>query len=94
MNAKTFEAFQAQGLCLRIRCSSRSPLAPDTALDTHIHPFDAGAVVIQGEMWLTCEGRTRRLTPGDTFTLLRGVPHAAALRPARGRLLGRAPHPR
>ncbi|MHB1668977.1 MAG: AraC family ligand binding domain-containing protein [Thiomonas sp.] len=34
-------------------------------------------------MWLTCEGRTRRLTPGDTFTLLRGVPHAAALRPAR-----------
>ena len=50
--------------------------APDTVVDTHSHPFDADAVLTQGEMWLSCEGSTRHLTPGDSFTLAHGVPHA------------------
>ena len=49
--------------------------APDTELGTHVHPFDASALVVQGEMWLTVHGATRHLLPGDTFELDRGTPH-------------------
>lgn len=50
--------------------------APLTVLETHTHPFDADAVVVQGEMWLTVADQTRHLRPGDTFTLARGIAHA------------------
>lgn len=50
--------------------------APGQVVDTHTHPFDANAVVVQGEMWLTCGDETRHLRPGDTFALASGTPHA------------------
>jgi quercetin dioxygenase-like cupin family protein len=50
--------------------------APHTVLDEHTHPFDAKAVVTQGEMWLTCGGSTQHLLPGGTFELARNTPHA------------------
>jgi AraC-like ligand binding domain len=50
--------------------------APGTVLDTHTHPFAVDALVMQGELWLTCEGRTQHLKPGDRFTLEREAPHA------------------
>lgn len=50
--------------------------APDTVLDTHTHPFSVEAVVVQGEMWLSCGEVTRHLRPGDRFELAREVPHA------------------
>jgi quercetin dioxygenase-like cupin family protein len=43
---------------------------------THSHSFDADALVVQGEMWLTCGDETRHLRPGDTFVLSHGTPHA------------------
>jgi hypothetical protein len=49
---------------------------PSMVLDTHTHPFDARALVTQGEMWLTQQGTARHLKPGDTFTLARDEPHA------------------
>jgi hypothetical protein len=49
---------------------------PNTTVDTHTHPFAVRALVTQGEMWLTCQGSTRHLKPGDTFTLDRDEPHA------------------
>jgi hypothetical protein len=49
--------------------------APNTVLEEHTHPFDADALVVQGEMWLGQSGQERRLRPGDTFTLARGTPH-------------------
>lgn len=49
---------------------------PGAVLDTHTHAFAVDAVVTQGEMWLTCDGATRHLRPGDRFTLDRDVPHA------------------
>ena len=76
MNANTFEEFEAQARAAGFDESLVRQWAPDTVLDTHTHPFDADAVVAQGEMWLTCEGSTRHLKPGDTFTLAREVPHA------------------
>ena len=37
--------------------------------------FEVEAGVTQGEMWLTCDGHTRHLTPGSVFTLPADVPH-------------------
>ena len=56
--------------------------APGTVLDTHTHAFDAEAVVTQGEMWLTCAGSTRHLTPGDAFSLARNESHAERYGPS------------
>lgn len=51
--------------------------APGTAVDTHTHPFEANAIVVQGEMWLAVEsGDARRLLPGDHFHLQVNAPHS------------------
>ena len=45
-------------------------------LETHEHPFAVKAIVVDGEMWLTHDGKTRHLQAGDRFELDEGVPHA------------------
>ena len=45
-------------------------------LETHDHPFAVKAIVVAGEMWLTHDGKTQHLRPGDRFELDEGVPHA------------------
>ncbi len=50
---------------------------PDAVAPTHSHPFEANALVVQGEMWLAEQGGSeRRLLPGDRFHLQADVPHA------------------
>jgi hypothetical protein len=49
---------------------------PGTTLAEHAHEFDAEALVIQGQMWLSCGGQTRELVAGDRFELARGTVHA------------------
>ena len=49
---------------------------PNLTVDLHSHPFDAHAIVVEGEMWLTCNEQTRYLQPGDSFTLERGQMHS------------------
>lgn len=49
---------------------------PGLVLDEHRHPFDAKALVVQGEMWLTVDGQTQHLRPGDRFELAEGIPHS------------------
>lgn len=72
----TFEAFQAGAIAAGFDQATLRAWAPDTVVETHTHPFDAEAVVVQGEMWLSGEEGSRRLGPGDTFVLPRGTPHA------------------
>jgi quercetin dioxygenase-like cupin family protein len=43
---------------------------------THTHAFEVNALVVQGEMWLTCGSETRHLLPGDRFELAMDAPHA------------------
>lgn len=50
--------------------------SPGQLVETHTHPFEAEALVVEGEMWLTCDGETRHLMPGDEFHLAHGQPHA------------------
>jgi quercetin dioxygenase-like cupin family protein len=49
---------------------------PRELVETHRHPFDAKALVVSGEMWLTQRGETRHLVAGDGFELNAEEPHA------------------
>jgi len=72
----SFDAFRAEALACGCDEALVREWPPAAVLDTHTHPFDAEAVVMHGEMWLTEGGRTWHLTPGATFRLAAGVPHA------------------
>jgi len=49
---------------------------PGLAIEEHTHPFEAQALLVAGQMWLTCQGQTRHLFPGDEFHLHAGTPHS------------------
>ncbi|MFM8756034.1 MAG: cupin domain-containing protein [Limnohabitans sp.] len=49
--------------------------APHDVADTHTHPFDARAVLVEGHMQLIVRGQRQVLTAGDGFSLEREVPH-------------------
>jgi quercetin dioxygenase-like cupin family protein len=49
---------------------------PLTFVEEHTHPFDAKAVLVKGEMWLTVNGHTAHLVPGGTFELPAQLPHS------------------
>jgi AraC-like protein len=67
---------------------------PGTVLDEHAHPFDVSAIVTEGEMWLSCQGETRHLRPGDRFELERDVPHAERYGPQGATYWVARRHPR
>lgn len=59
--------------------------APGTVLDTHTHPFEANALVVQGRMWLgVLGGAERALAVGDTFHLAPEVAHTERYCPQEG----------
>jgi quercetin dioxygenase-like cupin family protein len=45
---------------------------PGQIVNEHSHPFEARALVVAGEMWLTVGSETRHLRPGERFEL---TPH-------------------
>lgn len=49
---------------------------PGQVVATHSHPFDASAVVVQGEMWLSVGDATQHIPAGGTFELTRNTPHS------------------
>ena len=75
MNTTNFAAFQADALAAGFDEVLERNWAPDTVIGTHTHAFGAEAVVMRGELWLSFDGSTRHLVPGDVFTLAAGVPH-------------------
>lgn len=68
-----FEAAERARGCTEVVARSWEP---NVVQGTHSHPFHARAVVVQGEMWLTVDGATEHLGPGDRFELPAGKPHA------------------
>ncbi|HET8748034.1 MAG TPA: cupin domain-containing protein [Ramlibacter sp.] len=67
-----FEAAERARGCTEVLARSYEP---ETLIPEHTHEFTARALVIQGEMWLTQNGTTQHLKPGDRFEVLRGTPH-------------------
>ena len=76
MSAKTFEEFAISARAAGYEEVLERVWGPAIELDAHTHDFDAQALVIQGEMWLTCDGITQHLTMGNGFSLDRGVSHS------------------
>jgi hypothetical protein len=72
----TFAQFEANAKAQGFDEALERRWDPLTVLDTHTHPFAAKATVVQGEMWLTVNGETQHLLPGDGFELAQGVPHS------------------
>ncbi len=49
---------------------------PNTyATAPHSHPFDVAALVLDGEITLTCGGKPRTYRRGEIFTMTRGTEH-------------------
>jgi hypothetical protein len=72
----SFEAFRREALAAGCDEALVREWRPGTVVETHSHPFDAEAIMVQGEMWLTEGEHTRHLTRGGTFRLAAGTPHA------------------
>jgi len=71
-----FDTFRRTALDNGFTEALERPWPPGTVLDEHAHPFEASALVVEGEMWLTVDGATRHLQPGDRFEIAAGVPHS------------------
>lgn len=71
----SMETFRAAALAAGFDEVLERRWAPNTVLDTHTHDFEVDAVLVQGEMWLGCQGRVEHLRPGDRFRLARTLPH-------------------
>jgi quercetin dioxygenase-like cupin family protein len=73
---EAFESFRDRHLAAGADEVVERRWAPGQIVGTHTHPFDAQALVTEGEMWLTSGGETRHLRPGDTFHIRSGTPHS------------------
>ena len=72
----TLEQFRADMLAAGHDEVLERSWAADTVLEWHTHPFEANALVVQGEMWLQEQGQAvQHLQAGDRFRVLRGVTH-------------------
>ena len=53
MTPMTYQSFEASALARGFDEVLERKWAPHAILGAHTHPFDADALVVQGEMWLT-----------------------------------------
>lgn len=49
---------------------------PNETRPAHAHDYDVEALVLDGDITLTCDGETRTYRVGDTFGMAAGRPHA------------------
>lgn len=72
----SFAQFEREALAQGFDSVLERRWAPQTAVVEHTHPFDAKALMVAGELWLTVGTETQHLQPGDGFELLHDTPHA------------------
>ncbi len=53
----------------------RRRLSSTYASTPHVHAFDVVALVLDGEITLTCKGQPRTYRRGEVFTMAQGVEH-------------------
>lgn len=76
MNHPAFEAFAAEARAAGYEEIAERQWDAGVEVPTHTHPFAVRALVVQGEMVLSCRGQALTLRPGDRFELAREEPHA------------------
>lgn len=57
------------------------------ALDEHSHPFEARALILDGDITIVSSGRVIRCGPGETFQLDANAPHTESYGPQGVRYL-------
>ena len=62
-----FEDFKEEKLQQGYREVLERRWEPNIENEFHRHEFTADGIVIEGEFWLTAQGKTRHLLPGDSF---------------------------
>jgi len=72
METDTFEADLRNGGYTEIATRSQDP---NHATTPHTHPFDVRALVLDGEIMLTVDGKATRYAAGDVFTMANGCEH-------------------
>lgn len=75
MSLPDFADFRAAALARGFQEVLERRWEPGTITGEHSHPFDADALVVQGEMWLTVNGVTEHLVSGGRFRVEAGTPH-------------------
>jgi quercetin dioxygenase-like cupin family protein len=60
---------------------------PNESLDEHAHPFEARALILEGEITLSLEGRETVYRVGDVFHLPSGARHIERYGPSGVRYL-------
>ena len=63
MTLPSFETFKAEQHAIGCDEVVERRWEPGATVDTHTHPFSVRALVVQGEMWLTCGTETLHLRP-------------------------------
>ena len=76
MELPDFETFSAAALAQGYETVVPREWAPLAEVNKHTHPFEADALVVQGEMWLTVGEDTQYLVPGGRFHLVPGTEHS------------------
>jgi len=75
MNSETFAEFEARARAQGFNDVLVREWAPGQVVGTHTHPFDVSALVVRGEVVLTCHGEGRALRAGQPFELPRDTQH-------------------
>ena len=89
IDEKSFEARLRSDGYPEIRTNQ---LAPGCHNDAHSHPFDVRALVLQGEITLTVDGKARCYRAGEEFSMQAGCKHVEDVGPQGVRyLVGRRP---
>jgi quercetin dioxygenase-like cupin family protein len=86
MDRRTFEAeLRRDGYEIVTSTTQGAKVNPE-----HSHPFDVRALVLQGALTLTRDGKAQTYRPGETFSMPRGCLHFESYGPEGAvTLLGR-----
>lgn len=84
IDEKSFEARLRREGFPEIRTNQ---LAPGCHNDEHSHPFDVLALVLEGDITLTVDGKARLYRPGDEFAMKAGCRHVEDVGPLGVRYL-------
>ena len=76
MSLPTFADFEQRALAEGFDQVLQREWDPGAVAAEHTHPFAVKAVMVRGDLWLTCSGETRHLRAGDSFEIAHGAPHA------------------
>ena len=72
----TFEAFKAAAEGEGFDEVLVRDWGPNYETPEHEHPFDVRAQMVAGDFWLTLNGQTQHLKPGDIFRVPRNTRHS------------------